>query len=470
MSIYKSIQLVDKYSWYKVSITFVDENVLGILKIYNEDDSVQQIPAVHFPNKFLKNTEYVVFIFVSNVSKLNFYGLNLSIVKIILSKQERVDQNSLLNINDIEFSLYYMKIFSKTGTLYNKLTDKLNLMKNEEYFNNFINNKIQVKKIKTDKVNIAIFLDNLNSTSVNSLRWLSILRLVQRSSSLYNFFILSDKKTQIDDINYLKFSVPDDSILTSKMKGVTENLVKIIQENNIDIVLTNDIYHGISTLLIDEFPLIYVEDVINNVDDTVENKFRKIVYEKSNVVVVRQQNVGENVNKLYIPYSIDPIWLSKQYFTKNVKGKTRVGYIGYDTQNNVGNIQSLLKMLSGHGYLINLILQENILGRQFDSYKKNNTIMVNVCQNYKDVLKCASAVDVIVYMQNYNYLNIMNTIGLEKLIICDSTFNFNDGVCKYFDIGEIPKIIKNNLGKEIKCNIISDTGVVGEYVNLFGLI
>lgn len=474
--VYKNDFLVDNNSWYRISIFFTtNSNPKSILKIFNKDNTTQLFPVITFPNNIFVSSnslEYNIYYFNKDDRIINIYGLGVkdgdrvTITKIdTISKY--IDSNKVKDIPDISIALYYMKIFMKSGLHYDKLLDKYNILTSDIYVNSLLGKS---KKDITLNVNgsktILFIIDNLSYMY----SWIHIVQLIMKSNSGYRFIFIGDKIKDIVGINFhrIKEYLNLDGYTISEYISIMDTLITdFIVKENIYCVFTNDIFISASLSRIG-IQFVFLDNLgynaISNKD--VIDKISRITLDKAKLHITNKEQTGTNINKLYIPYSYDSYWQGSDKGSKNLK--IRVGYIGFDTPSNTQNIKNLLKVISGKGYYISLILPEQINGKQFDNYKKNNTMTINVTSDYGTLIKYCKMIDVFIFMPDYNRVNIINVSGLRKPVICHSSFDiFN--VLKYDNISEIPKLLdsinKNSLVTDY--SILSDISLKDRYEHIF---
>lgn len=478
----KQLQL-EKYSWYKLVISLSNP---GIIKIFESNNTVQLIPTIKFPNKLFINDkdEYIIYLRTLADSLINVYGLGTNIKELTVMKSSFSDAQAQINLqkfmalHDLEFTLYYMNIFGKVGATYNKLLDKFKLLKDEVYFNSLQDKIIVSKSIPKSKAivndTILVLLENTYQyeNDMNAIYWHDILKLLHTNYD-YKFIVVGkygypfDKNPKIyskkvsykiEDISYAKIyntkntkDIFQENMLTEYILKYSTNLIDFCDKNGIKLVFAYGYINGLAAYyakIKTGIPFIYEPSnqdllIINNLDTTLDNhmlfdKINKKIYEECTAAIVRVPVSGLNEKNIYIPYSINKNYVIDP--KKKSFDKIKLGYIGFDTNDNIDNIINILKVLPKVNCSLTIILEENIVSKQLDNYKKQGNITISICSNYNDLPKLCKNVDAFIFGNNYNIYNLYNVMGLKKPIFCNSDIH---RVIKYENLSELPTLIKN---------------------------
>lgn len=478
---------LEKYSWYKF-IIYLDNKIenKGLIKIFEQNNVLQLIPTIKVPNKLFTTSDGLA-IYIRTLSDpiINFYALSINILNIVINKSSFVEAKNNINLvqyqnmGDMEFTLFYLNIFEKEKNFHSeKLLDKFNLLKDENAFEKLKNQINLNSKVfnKNDNNTILVLLDNTiqyeNDTC--AIFWHDICNLL--SENYDHKFIIAGKygypydknskiylkksPTKIENINYAKIyntsnikDIYQENILSEYIIKYTNNLIDICNKNGIKMIIANGLINGIVAYFIKQvlnIPYVY-ENSDNNIEDgdagAFISKFNSKVYEECITSICRTQ-ININNNDLYIPYSINKNWISDPFIIKNEKIK--LGYIGFDTKDNIDNILNILKSLIKVNYSLTVILEENIINKQLDNYKKQGNIIINICKNINDLPKICKGLDAFIFMPNFNPYNVRNVMGLKRPIITPNNILIQNHKLLTFDnIKELPVLIKN-INEKIK--------------------
>lgn len=486
-SIYNKQFNLEKYSWYKF-IIYLDNKIenKGLIKIFEQNNINQLIPTIKVPNKLFTVAEGLV-IYVRTLSEaiINFYALNINILNIIINKSSFIDAKTNINLikyqnmGDMEFTLFYLNIFEKEKSInFEKIQDKFNLLKNENTFEE-IKNKINVRPKelqKNDNNTILVLLENTiqYENNTQAIFWHEICNLLSENYD-YQFIIcgkygypydkapkiyLKKNPTKIQNINYAKIynvsnikDIYQENIFSEYIIKYSNNLIEICNKNSVKMIIAIGLINGIAsyfTKQILNIPYIYENNEINSEEG--ENrafieKFNNKVYEDCITSISRiQTNI--NNNELYIPYSINRDWINDPIIIKS--DKIKLGYIGFDTKDNIDNIINILKSLIKVNYSLTIILEENVINKQLDNYKKQGNIVINICKNITDLPKMCNGIDAFIFMPNFNSYNLRNIMGLKKpIIVPNNNIIQNHKLLTYDNIKELPILI-NKINEKIK--------------------
>jgi hypothetical protein len=489
-SVYNKQFVLDRYSWYKIVIVLKEETS-GLIKIFNKENTNQLVPTIKFPNNLFltKEFEYAFPLQILNETVINIYGLGIIVQDMNITRIERPEVDKIINFNrlqqvgDLEFTVHYLKLLGKVGGSYDKLLDKYKLLKDSDYYLHRATNKKDLPPSKRENVLILLNDTFQYENSMEAIKWHNICKLLNLRSGNKQFYILGKygypytrgvkiygKKVNsvIDGINYVKGvgNVSSEDIpLSEYIIKYAEELSNIYSKYNIGLIVAYDLLNGFAAMTAG-LPYIYEPGVnaikLEGDKGLLNTKIETDVRKSATTVIIRKQISGLNDNKFYIPYSVDDLWLSRYSDSKSTK--LRIGYIGVDTENNIGNILELIKIIGNQPYTLIIVLDEIILSRQLDNYKKNGSIIVTVCKDYDTLPKYCRNIDVFVFMKNYSFYNIVNAMGMKKPIICSTEVDF-DGLYKYKEVGEICNLIKG-ASKNVEYNIVSDNGLTNTYDEL----
>lgn len=486
--IYNKQLTLQKYSIFKIRIIF-EVTPFGLIKVFDINNKIQLIPTIKFPNEIFKINDliYELQIHIFNDNIINLYGLNLKIKDITTERINNITLDSNKLSTNYELGLFYL---NKKSTLYNKILDKNKLLKNNDMLDDIFEktnincrNIIEKTFIKNNDKNILIILDKTIQyhNTFNGLFWHNISTELHKKG--FNMFICNkpsiniDKKKingNLDDINYIYLGPLGDVLMSEYIISYTNKLLLLCKEKNIKLIHVSDYLSGIAVYNLSKLiDIKYIYENFDNYqilfdDDLLRKKLEDISIDKCSINLVRYPIVGENIKKIYIPYST----INYVLINTSKKNKLNICYIGIDVTDNANNIIKFLKLVSRFGQNIILILDENIINKQINNYKKNNNLQIRLVKDFKNLDKLCQDIDIFIFMENSNDQNIIYTMSFNKPIICHSKFIYKTNINLYDNVDDIPNIINKIIDKSnynINYDINKHFEIIDKYVDLINL-